>query len=462
VDAIWVRLHIRPVLLWSDTLIYGLAIMVGLWFYNALRREFWRDTLKQVVARRIAMLCFGVLCVYATVGFLDTLHYREVTAENPAGGNIRSALDAVCQPLVDQREKTYSKPFATHSFQMETMERDGKQIRDYPRLRFAGKNLANPEAEWSGDIQSRVVQGLLWTVLCAVVFFACSLGFAAVRNHPGQVEANAARRSRALWIAGFLSVVALLVCEAVSLTHNFGYHIFGTDKAGIDVFYSAIKSIRTGLIIGVLTTLIVAPFAILFGILAGYFGGWVDDLIQYVYTTLGSIPDILLIAAAMLIMQVGLSKEETSVAADKRLIWLCIILGVTSWVDLCRLIRAEVFKLREAEFVQAADAFGVGRVTLMFRHLIPNIMHLVLINMALRFSGLVLAEAVLAYVGIGVDRSTQSWGNMINQARLELARDPVVYWNLSAAFIFMVVLVLAANLFSDAVRDALDPRLRTR
>jgi peptide/nickel transport system permease protein len=164
----------------------------------------------------------------------------------------------------------------------------------------------------------------------------------------------------------------------------------------------------------------------------------------------------------MLILQVGLVAQETILSADERLVYLCVIMGITSWTGLCRLIRAEVLKLREIEYVQAADAFGIARATIIIRHLVPNVMHIVLISIILRFSGLVLAEAVLAYVGIGVDPSMQSWGNMINQARLELARDPIVWWNLLAAFVFMLGLVLPANAFGDAVRDALDPRLRTQ
>jgi peptide/nickel transport system permease protein len=243
---------------------------------------------------------------------------------------------------------------------------------------------------------------------------------------------------------------------------NAGYHVLGTDKAGQDVLYLALKSIRTGVIIGTLTTLIVTPFALFFGVMAGYFGGWVDDVVQYVYTTLSSIPDILLIAAAMLILQVGLTAKDTTLSADERLVYLCIIMGITSWTELCRLLRAEVLKLREVEYIQAADAFGVARLTIILRHLVPNVMHIVLISVILRFSGLVLAEAVLAYVGIGVDPSMQSWGNMINQARLELARDPIVWWNLCAALVFTLGLVLPANVFGDAVRDSLDPRLRMR
>ena len=152
--------------------------------------------------------------------------------------------------------------------------------------------------------------------------------------------------------------------------------------------------------------------------------------------------------------------EEVIFTADKKLVFLCIILGITSWTGLSRLIRAEVLKLREIEYIQAAEAFGVKKYKIIIKHLLPNFMHIILISIVLRFSGLVLAEAVLAYVGIGVDPSMHSWGNMINQARLELARDPVVWWNLMAAFIFMLGLVLPANIFGDAVRDALDPKIK--
>jgi len=127
---------------------------------------------------------------------------------------------------------------------------------------------------------------------------------------------------------------------------------------------------------------------------------------------------------------------------------------------LCRLLRAETLKLSELDYVQASTAFGVGNFTIILKHILPNVLHIVLITVVLDFSGLVLAEAVLSYVNIGVDPSTNSWGNMINSARLEMAREPVVWWSLSASLFFMFSLVLAANLFSDVVRDAFDPRLR--
>ncbi|MEM7304096.1 MAG: ABC transporter permease subunit, partial [Pseudomonadota bacterium] len=177
-----------------------------------------------------------------------------------------------------------------------------------------------------------------------------------------------------------------------------------------------------------------------------------------------SIPSVLLIAASVLLVQVYMSNnadnfDSLTERADLRLLFLCLILGITSWTGLCRLLRAETFKLREMEYIQSATAFGVTKAKILSRHIMPNFMHIVLITVALDFSGLVLAEAVLSYINIGVDPSTNSWGNMINQARLEMARDPAVWWSLTAAFTFMFTLVLFANLFADVVRDALDPRV---
>ncbi len=190
-------------------------------------------------------------------------------------------------------------------------------------------------------------------------------------------------------------------------------------------------------------------------------------MIQYIYTTLNSIPGVLLIAASVLILQAVLDRHQdwfqtASERADARLFVLCMILGVTSWTGLCRLLRGESLKLRELDYIQAARAFGVSDSRIITRHILPNVMHIVLIAIVMDFSALILAEAVLSYVGVGVDPSTNSFGTMINAARMEMARDPMVWWSLASAFAFMLTLVLSANLFSDAVRDAFDPRIRSR
>jgi peptide/nickel transport system permease protein len=216
--------------------------------------------------------------------------------------------------------------------------------------------------------------------------------------------------------------------------------------------------------IGTVTSLFMLPFAIVFGISAGYFGGLADDVIQYIYTTLSSIPGVLLIAASILSLQIFIENHPnwlltTVQRADARLLALCIILGITSWTSLCRLLRAETLKVREYDYITAAKALGANSVRIIAKHILPNVMHIIIISIVLDFSGLVLAEAVLSYVGVGVDPTMMSWGNMINSSRLELARSPMVWWPLLSAFIFMFTLVLAANIFSEKVRAAFDPRV---
>jgi peptide/nickel transport system permease protein len=259
--------------------------------------------------------------------------------------------------------------------------------------------------------------------------------------------------------------MVLVVCWVAILSQ--AYHVFGTDRTGNSVLVFALKSVRTALVIGGLTTLIVLPLALLLGVTAGYLRGWVDEIIQYIYTLLASIPDVLLIAASVLLLQVFIDKNqdlfETSLErADARLFFLCLILGITSFTGLCRLVRGETLKLRELEYIQSAKAFGVSTPRVLWRHIIPNLMHLVLINNVMQFSSFVLAEAVLSYVGVGVDPKTASFGVMINTARSELAATPLVWWSLTTAFVFMFLIVLSANLLADAVRDAFDPRTRLR
>lgn len=243
------------------------------------------------------------------------------------------------------------------------------------------------------------------------------------------------------------------------------YHIFGTDQVGQDLLYITLKSIRTSIFIGTLTTIVLLPFSIGLGMLAGYFSGWVDDLIQYIYITLSSIPGVLLISAAILSAQIFITNHPDFFSsmeerADARLLVLCLILGITSWTGLCRLLRAETLKIREIEYVQSAIILGSSTSRILFTHILPNIFHIIIISVVLDFSGLVLAEAVLSYVGVGVDPLTPSFGNTINAARMEMAREPMVWWPLAASFIFMFVLVLSANIFSDKLRESFDPKYK--
>ncbi|WP_338034962.1 ABC transporter permease [Lamprobacter modestohalophilus] len=519
-----------PVILITDALIFVLiAVGIGFGLYAA-RHEHLRGPWRQVGRSPVGVAALVVIVFYVGVGLLDSLHFHPliepVAPAAPAASSAQAdqsadeKTDAVAQPVAatstsdqamsgqdatadeqdsfaatpasvlaeptystqiisvldlwlsglrERQEKTFSAPFATQLFVKEAIEQpDGSVIRGYPRLEHGGAHLDDP-SQRGVDILLRglfgLVKGLIaWTAL--MVTLIAVLAWRGRQSFNDRASAIWRGETETPWRVALSALALMLVLSFVAAELAASYHILGTDKVGEDVFYQSLKSIRTGLVIGTLTTLVMLPAAVILGIMAGYFGGRTDDVIQYLYTTLSSIPGVLLIAAAILMLQVYMTNNAEQFQslverADLRLLFLCIILGVTSWTGLCRLLRGESLKLREADYVQAARSLGVRSSTVIGRHILPNVLHIVMITVVLDFSGLVLAEAVLSYVNIGVDPTMNSWGNMINSARLELARDPVVWWSLAAAFVFMFTLVLAANLLADVVRDAFDPRLRS-
>jgi len=465
---------IQPVMLWTDALVFLLVVVVLVFALYARNKEHLRAPWRQVVRSRMAVASLVVLSAYTVTGLLDSIHFRTALPETAGqreiqySGEVLSVLDTLLGPVRTQVEKSYSAPFATHLYTRESVTTgQGETVRIFPRLQFGGAHLADP-AHKGADIAARSAIAAAQAVAATTaLYLLAGVMLARRRRRPlfAMLGQLARGETEIPWRTALLAVLLIALLVALLANLSAAYHVLGTDKVGQDVLYQSIKSIRTGLVIGTLTTLVMLPFAVFLGMLAGYFRGWVDDVIQYLYTTLNSIPGVLLIAAAVLMMQVYMANhpelfETMAERADLRLLFLCLILGVTSWTGLCRLLRGETLKLRELDYVQAATAFGVSRATILVRHLLPNLLHLVLIAVVIDFSGLVLAEAVLSYVGVGVDPTTLSWGNMINGARLEMAREPMVWWSLLAAFTFMFTLVLAANLFSDAVRDAFDPRLR--
>lgn len=463
----------QPVLLWTDLLLFTLLAGALLLTLHVRRHEPLRSAWRKVGRRPAGMASVTVLLAFIAVGLLDSMHYRPLLpavegqdSSTPVySSEVLSVLDHMLAPLRLQTEKTYSAPFATTLFQRETVEQGaGGQARIYPRLAHGGSHL-DDDASVAQDVTLRLLTAVVKAGLLTlglVLVLALLLGYqrrAYLDALADLVHGRTVLAWRAaLVVAALLIVIVLAIYELAPL-----YHVLGTDKVGQDVLFLSLKSVRTALIIGTLTTIVMLPFAVALGIAAGYLGGWVDDAIQYLYTVLNAIPGVLLIAAAVLMMQVVIDThpewfETAAERSDARLLALCFILGITSWTGLCRLLRGETLKLRELEYVQAARAFGASTPTILRRHILPNVMHIVLIALVMDFSGLVLAEAVLSYVGIGVDPTTISFGTMINMARAELAREPMVWWSLAAAFSFMFVLVLAANLFADVVRDAFDPR----
>lgn len=476
-----------PVFLWSDLVIWLLVAALGLLAWGVARTPPLGAAWGRVLHSRTGMASLAILALFVAVGLLDSAHYRPRLADAPQNGQgsgvgaapaygveVLSLLDALLTPLRTQVEKTYSAPLATRAYAKEMQEvrqPDGSlvQQRDFPRLKFGGAHLGSEESAWAGDVARRLLQGyglaaLLWAALA--IFLAGRLARrrqCSFRQSWRDLWRRPPTSTAPAWDALLLTLAGLFLLLTPLLALAPEYHVLGTDKVGQDVLYQILKSIRTALVIGLVTTLVTLPVGVLLGIAAGYFRGWVDDLIQYLYTTLSSIPGVLLIAAAVLMMQVVIDTHPEWFAtaaerADLRLLALCFILGMTIWTGLARLLRGETLKLSQLEYIQAAQAFGVSSWRILLRHILPNVMHIVLIALVMDFSGLVLAEAVLSYVGIGVDPTMISFGTMINNARMELAREPMVWWSLAAAFVFMFILVLAANLFADVVRDAFDPR----
>ncbi len=464
----------KLVLLWTDAAMWLLVAALAGYGAMVARNPALATTWRKVFRDPTALASSVILALALGVTLLDSVHYRALLPPAPGAetappaydARTRSLLDAWLAQLIAAREASYSRPLAYVGFTKESVEQGGQVRRVAPRLEFGGRHLAVPEVEWAGDVARRAAAGLVAGLLvAALIIAAATAAIARARRQAFGTTARALLRGdgEIPWRAAFATVLVLGVLAGPGTALSGPYHLFGTDTTGNDVLYQALKSIRTAFVIGTLATVATLPLAVVLGIMAGYFRGWVDEVIQYLYTVLSSVPNVLLIAACVLMVQVFLDKhpeyfETGAERADLKLFLLCLVLGLTGWAGLARLLRGETLKLRELEYVQAAGAFGVSDTRIMARHIFPNVAHLMLIVTVLEFSALILYEAVLSYVGVGVDPSMNSFGGMINLARLEMSRDPVVWWSFAAAFAFMVTLVLAANLFADGVRDAFDPR----
>ena len=420
-----------------------------------------RETWSYVFKNKTGIISAVVLSFFMLTALLDSIHikdkiYNEDRNEYVYSQEINSILDIILLPISKNTEKSYSSPFSSHLYSKETVKSyNDKEKRIYPKLLHKG----NHNKYLDDNIKNIFFTSLLSILKSFILVFFIYILIFREDIFKNKFIFSPLKRNSVLFSS------LLIILSIILILYDLGtqYYVLGTDKVGEDVLYKSIKSIRTGILIGTLTTIVMLPFAVFLGIFAGYIGGYVDDIIQYIYTTLNSIPSVLLIASAILMLQVYMSNnplefENIYERADLRLFFLCMILGLTSWTGLCRLLRGESMKLREVEYVQASQTFGLKKMSIIVRHIIPNIMHIVIITVVLDFSALVLAEAVLSYVNIGVDPTTYSWGNMINAARLEMSREPIVWWSLFSAFLFMFALVLFANLFSDVVREAFDPK----
>jgi peptide/nickel transport system permease protein len=221
---------------------------------------------------------------------------------------------------------------------------------------------------------------------------------------------------------------------------------FGADKWGHDILKKTIKGGQTSIVVGLVAAFVAVVLGTLFGAISGFYGGRVDDLFNWFYSIFTSIPSILMILTVAAVLQ------------TKGVLTIVLILGLTGWTGPYRLIRAEYIKHKAREYVMAADAIGASSWRRMFSHILPNVSHVALVQMSILVVGFIKAEVILSFLGFGVPVGVVSWGSMLNEAQNELILGK--WWQLAAAASSMALLVTAFSLFADALRDALDPKLK--
>jgi len=220
---------------------------------------------------------------------------------------------------------------------------------------------------------------------------------------------------------------------------------FGGDRLGRDVLAKAIKGAQVSILVGVSAAVLATIIGTLLGAVAGFFGGKVGDLLEWVYNVFTAIPGILLIFAFAAVFGRGIGS-------------VVLILGLAGWTGIYRLVRAEFIKHANRDYVRSAEAIGASNASRMFRHILPNVSHVVLVQLSIHVVGFIKSEVILSYLGLGVGVDQVSWGTMLSEAQSELILGH--WWQLAAATIFMAVFVTAFSLMTDALRDALDPKLR--
>ncbi|MED5620718.1 ABC transporter permease [Ideonella sp. BN130291] len=220
---------------------------------------------------------------------------------------------------------------------------------------------------------------------------------------------------------------------------------FGGDRLGRDVLTKTIKGTQTSVFVGLIGALFAAVIGTVLGALAGFFGGRIGDFIEWVYNVFTAIPDVLLILAFAAIFGRGVGS-------------VAIILSLVGWTGLYRQVRAEFLKHSSREYVRAAEAIGASVSSRMFRHILPNVSHVIFVRMSLLVVGFIKYEVILSYLGLGVSVDDVSWGTMLAEAQPELILGH--WWQLVSATLFMAVFITAFSMMTDALRDALDPKLR--
>ncbi len=258
------------------------------------------------------------------------------------------------------------------------------------------------------------------------------------------------------------------VYQVENLTNRFmppsAEHWFGTDYLGRDVFWRGLAGAATAVKVGIIAAGIASLLGVILGAVAGYWGGWVDDLVVFLFSIFAAMPTLLFILSFALLVNKGFLAANLSgviefsqkyLNTEPGMLAVYLAIGLTGWVTLCRVVRAECMKLRNCGYVQAAQVSGVGAFTIIVRHILPNIAHLIIIYFTLRFAYAIMTEVIVSYLGLGV-QTAPSWGVMISDGQERLWRG--IWWEVAAATFFMFFLVLSLHTIGDKLRDIFDPR----
>lgn len=389
----------------------------------------WREVIRLLLKRKLAVACFAVVVICAFIALTAQLWVADSDLES--------------NPGVDT---------AANLIEREQLLRSQELLDEHPDMTEAeARAQADEEVLADLDADTLTVTNLKRSYHPPTWVLALDADHAHWKETAVKDEALAADQR---W--GFFSAKAWRFP-------------MGCDVEGVSILAKLIRGLQLAFIIGIIPTVISSIIAVTMGLIAGYFGKLIDDIIVFIISTMASIPLLLLLIAFIQAVRnseaitqwfefFGLGEDQKH---WRNMILVLVVIGLTTWIGLSRLVRAEVMKHKNREYIDAARALGYGNLRILFKHLLPNVFHIVIIFFTLGFVGAVGLEVFLSYVGIGVEAKLPTWGQMISGGRTELQRDPSVWWPLTFATVALFVLSLAFSLFGDALRDALDPKLRT-
>ena len=325
-------------------------------------------------------------------------------------------------------------------------------VRDYPRLRYGGKHLGEHEGEAAADAAFTAFRGAALAFVGWLGLAGLAAATAGRGAPPGAGWGRIWRRETTFaWDSVLLTLLLMLLVLVPLFWLSGQYHVFGTDKVGQDVLYQVLKSVRTGLIIGLVTTLVMLPMAVLLGIVAGYFRGWIDDVMMRAVDVLDSIPLLFLVVFLVTV----LGEDSVRLALDSlgigRLAIFYAVVAAVSWLSMARIVRAKVLEIRGATMIEAARAIGAGPARIISRHLLPNLAGIIIVKLSLVVPRVMLFESFLSFLGLGVQPPDVSWGLLANAGFRALVPFDPAWWLFLFPATALAVTLLAFGFLGDGL-----------